>query len=96
MQRAFWKLAVLLLVVGLGLGFGMSQTSAQSENNGQSEIQRGLSIAPVPLDMTGKSRGLVGLGSYYVNGVSDCVGCHSGASGHLGGGNSFGPVFSRN
>src|SRR5262245_48601925 len=97
MKKAVWNLVVGFLVVGLVLALSMSQISAQSENNnGQSEIQRGLSIAPVPLNMTGKNRGLVGLGSYYVNGVSDCVGCHSGTSGYLGGGNVFGPVLARN
>lgn len=95
MTRAFRMTGAVMLVVGLGLLFGMTQTSAQSDN-GQSEIQRGLSIAPVPLNLKDNKRGLVGLGSYYVNGVSDCTGCHSGATGHLGGGNPFGPVFSRN
>ena len=70
---------------------------AQGQDNpGESEIQRGFDIAPVPLNLKGKSRSLVGLGSYYVNGVSDCFGCHSGPSGYLSGGNPFGPVFSRN
>ena len=95
MTKAFRMTGAVMLVVGLGLLFGMTQTSAESDN-GQSEIQRGLSIAPVPLNLKDNKRGLVGLGSYYVNGVSDCVGCHSGATGHLGGGNPFGPVFSRN
>jgi len=66
------------------------QIPAQQESNGESEAQRGFEIAPVPLDLAGKNRSLVGLGSYYVNGVSDCVGCHSGATGHLGGGVPFG------
>jgi hypothetical protein len=95
MKRAVRRLGAVVMVVGLGLLVGVTQTWAQSDN-GQSEIPRGMSIAPVTLDLTGKKPGLVGLGSYYVNGVSDCVGCHSGASGHLGGGNTFGPVLSRN
>ena len=65
-------------------------------NSGESEIQRGLEIAPVTLDFKGKNRSLVGQGSYYVNGISDCVGCHTGETGHLGGGVDFGPVFTRN
>jgi hypothetical protein len=40
-------------------------------------IHRGLEIAPVPLDFVGKNRRLVGLGSYLVNAVADCNGCHS-------------------
>jgi hypothetical protein len=46
-------------------------------DGGESEIQRGFQIAPVPLNLAGKNRGLVGLGSYFVNGPMDCVGCHS-------------------
>jgi hypothetical protein len=44
---------------------------------GQSEIQRGYQIAPVPLNMAGKNPALVGLGSYLVNGPMDCTGCHT-------------------
>ena len=46
-------------------------------NGGESEIQRGFEIAPVPLNLAGKNRGLVGLGSYLVNGPMDCLGCHT-------------------
>src|SRR5437667_11462002 len=38
---------------------------------------QGLAIAPVPLDLRGKNRFLVGLGSYIVNGSGACVGCHT-------------------
>jgi hypothetical protein len=65
-------------------------------NNGQSEVQIGFEIAPVELDLQGKNRSLVGQGSYYVNGISDCVGCHSGANGHMSGGVNFGIAVSRN
>jgi len=37
----------------------------------------GLSIAPVPLNLTGKDPTLVGLGSFIVNAQSDCNGCHT-------------------
>lgn len=49
---------------------------AQS-GGGDSRIQIGLSAAPVPLNLKGKNIALVGLGSYYVNVVGDCNGCHS-------------------
>ena len=42
-----------------------------------SKIQIGFAIAPVPLNLHGKNRQLVGLGSYLVNAVSECNGCHS-------------------
>jgi len=41
------------------------------------KIQQGFEIAPVPLNLKGKDRALVGLGSYLVNAVVDCNGCHT-------------------
>ena len=38
---------------------------------------RGLAIAPVPLNLAGKDRALVGLGSYIVNSQGGCNGCHT-------------------
>jgi hypothetical protein len=88
--------AAFLVVVVILFG-GIARSAAQQGNNSQSEVQRGFDIAPVPLDLTLKNRSLVGLGSYYVNSVSDCVGCHTvGGGSYLGGGEPFGPVFSRN
>jgi hypothetical protein len=46
-------------------------------NDDESRIKRGFAIAPVPLNLEGKNRALVGLGSYIVNAVADCDGCHS-------------------
>jgi hypothetical protein len=45
-----------------------------------SQIRQGFAISPIPpakLDFTGKNKASVGLGSYLVNGVADCSGCHS-------------------
>jgi hypothetical protein len=46
-------------------------------NNNESKIQQGFEIAPVPLNLVGRNRALVGLGSYIVNAQADCNGCHS-------------------
>jgi hypothetical protein len=44
----------------------------------------------VKLNLTGKNRALVGLGSYIVNSSSDCNGCHFGPGGEfVDGGNPF-------
>src|SRR5258705_13348603 len=48
-----------------------------SDRKEESRIQRGFEIAPVLLNLQGKNRALVGLGSYIVNAVGDCNGCHS-------------------
>jgi hypothetical protein len=43
----------------------------------ESKVHIGLEIAPVTLNYDGRDRKLVGLGSYLVNAVGDCNGCHS-------------------
>lgn len=47
------------------------------DDDDQSRIRIGLEIAPVPLNLEGKDIAKVGLGSYLVNAVGDCNGCHS-------------------
>lgn len=47
------------------------------EGDDESKIHQAFAIAPVPLNLEGKDRRLVGLGSYIVNAVADCNGCHS-------------------
>jgi len=53
-----------------------------------SKIIRGFQIAPVPLNLGGRSAASVGLGSYLVNSVGGCNGCHTQPS-TLDGGNPF-------
>jgi hypothetical protein len=43
-------------------------------------FRQGLEIAPVPLDFAGRSRNLVGLGSYVVNALGGCNDCHTNPS----------------
>ena len=81
-----FKTAGLLAVAG-AVAFAILMTTSsrtvrasQDETGDQNEeslIQRGFDIAPVPLNMEHKNRALVGLGSYIVNAVGDCNGCHS-------------------
>ena len=77
------KRTVLVLLAGLALGVvligappGRAGDKDKDNNNDESKIKRGFEIAPVPLDLRGKNRALVGLGSYIVNAVGDCNGCH--------------------
>ncbi len=65
--------AVIILAV---LTLTTSQTHAD-ENDGDFRVKRGFEIAPVPLNLAGKDRGLVGLGSYLVNATSGCNDCHT-------------------
>ncbi|MFY9607808.1 MAG: cytochrome C [Blastocatellia bacterium] len=74
----------LLLIGVLFIGFVVTSLlvivprgQAQGPGNEESKIKRGFEIAPVPLDVAGKNRSLVGLGSYIVNAQGDCNGCHT-------------------
>jgi hypothetical protein len=60
---------------------------AADDESSQSQIQRGFEINPVPLDLKGKNRALVGLGSYIVN-TTGCNDCHTNPS-YAPGGNPF-------
>ncbi|HXJ42888.1 MAG TPA: hypothetical protein VNH18_26640 [Bryobacteraceae bacterium] len=81
MKKAGGMVAALA-VVGLA-GTLLNSGRVQADNdksNGDSEeskIQQGFAIAPVKLNLTGKNRAMVGLGSYIVNAQADCNGCHS-------------------
>ena len=80
-----------LLCLSLGLAASMVAivsspitVSSQSKlaaigNNDESLIQRGFEIAPVPLNLQGKNRALVGLGSYIIN-TGGCNDCHTNPS----------------
>jgi hypothetical protein len=57
--------------------FALSNLSPVSAENEESQSKIGLRIAPVPLNMRGKNPELVGYGSFLVNAVADCNGCHT-------------------
>jgi hypothetical protein len=52
---------------------------AQDDGNNDEEqlVHIGYARAPVPLNLAGKNRDLVGLGSFIVNAQADCNGCHT-------------------
>jgi hypothetical protein len=57
-----------------------SSPRVEAQNYGDDEstlIRIGYEIAPVPLNLAGKDPKLVGLGSFLVNAVGDCNGCHT-------------------
>jgi hypothetical protein len=62
----------------------------QQDNDSESTIRQGFAIAPVPLDLRGKNRALVGKGSYIVNAQADCNACHTtSANQYVPGGNPY-------
>jgi hypothetical protein len=64
-------------VVLVALAISSPQGRADDPNSDAFKIQQGFAIAPVPLNLSGRNRALVGMGSYLVNAVGDCNGCHS-------------------
>src|SRR5215472_9076776 len=70
--------AVVTLVAIVLAAMSVRPARAHADDNDtDSRIQIGFKIAPVPLNLAGKNRALVGLGSYIVNAQGDCNGCHS-------------------
>jgi hypothetical protein len=68
--------ATLAVVVLAGMFINPTRGRAESDDN-ESKIQRGFAIAPVRLNLVGKNRALVGLGSYLVNAAGGCNDCHT-------------------
>ena len=92
--------ALLTLGVIALAGLLSSSPSVQAQDDWHkhnietSRIKLGFEIAPVPLNLEGKDPGLVGLGSYWVNAVSDCNFCHtSGGPPNFNFANGFNPYF---
>jgi hypothetical protein len=56
---------------------GRADNGGGNDPREATKIQIGFSIAPVHLNLVGKSYDLVGLGSFIVNAQSDCNGCHT-------------------
>lgn len=75
--RATATAAVFAGIIFAGLVFNSTRARANDQDDENSKIQIGFDIAPVHLNLAGKDRELVGLGSYIVNAQADCNGCHS-------------------
>jgi len=84
--KSFANLAgaiVLVAIVLAAMSIKAPRVRANDDDD-ESRIQIGLKIAPVQLKMEGRDRAKVGLGSYLVNAVGDCNGCHTSGSAPLG------------
>ena len=73
------SLATTSLLAGfiLLIFLGYVRTTIAQGSSEQSQIQIGMNISPVHLNLTGKNRSLVGLGSYIVNAQGGCNDCHT-------------------
>jgi hypothetical protein len=81
--RTFLKSAAAAAAFAAILLAAMSNTTPRvkatgdgDDDSGDSRIQQGFAIAPVHLNLDGKNRALVGLGSYIVNATVPCNECH--------------------
>src|SRR5262245_31668770 len=67
-------IASCAISTALLLGAGSALADSTTRN---ARVRIGLEIAPVALDLRGKNRALVGLGSYLVNATGGCNDCHT-------------------
>jgi hypothetical protein len=75
MQSTFRVLAVIFGSMFLAVVAMTAQGSGADSD--ESRVKQGYQLAPVPLDLAGKNRASVGLGSYLVNAVAGCNDCHT-------------------
>jgi hypothetical protein len=67
------------LAIAAAIALAAFPLASSADGDSQSQIQRGYQINPVQLDLAGKNRALVGLGSYIVN-TGGCNDCHTSPS----------------
>ena len=77
------SLAKLLFVAATSLAVVFAAMSIKapranaSDDDTNSKIKIGFAIAPVPLNLKGRNKAMVGLASYIANAQGDCNGCHT-------------------
>lgn len=74
--RISGTIAALAVIMLAGTSIKPPRAQANDDDT-DSRVEIGFKIAPVPLNLEGKDRALVGLGSYLVNAIGDCNGCHT-------------------
>ncbi len=75
--KATLALSVAGVIIFVGARLSPLKVHADEQGSNQEVAEIGLKIAPVKLNLTGKDPTLVGVGSYIVNAVADCNGCHT-------------------
>jgi len=75
-----FKATAALIAAGIGVALVLSSVQrlqAQDLPDDAARVIQGYAIAPMNLKLAGKDPIKVGLGSYWVNAIGDCNGCHS-------------------
>lgn len=79
LMKAAGPAAVVVAIVLAGtLGVSPRGRAESNESFDPGRVAQGLAIAPVHLTYPPEERNLVGFGSWLVNAVGDCNGCHNG------------------
>jgi len=76
-MRRTWFPLILLVVTGLALVLANAGMGSSGGAPLDPRARIGLQIAPLPLNVVGKNKEMVGLGSYMLNTVGNCNDCHS-------------------
>jgi hypothetical protein len=85
-ERKFQKMLVPaatclpILVAGLLVTSPRGLAQSDQASFDPARVEQGFVIAPVPLNYPKELRNYVGFGSWLVNAVADCNGCHNGGS----------------
>jgi hypothetical protein len=88
LAKTWGTLTAMVVIVVAGILISSLRLGAHEDNDRERDrdrdrdsndprIEQGFDVAPVPLNLEGKNRALVGLGSYLVNVVASCNDCHS-------------------
>lgn len=77
-ERRVWLALALVAAAALPVSASDKSDRDHDHDGDESQIKRGYELVPpgVRLNLAGKNRALVGLGSYIVN-TSGCIDCHS-------------------
>jgi len=67
----------LTAFVGIFAGVATAKANDNDRDFDDPRIRRGFELAPVELNLHGKDRDLIGLGSYLINAVGGCNDCHT-------------------
>lgn len=78
-RTAGFAIAVAMGALSL-MAAAQTSTSNFYERTEVARVDTGLRIAPVPLKYSHADKYMVGLGSYLVNAIGDCNGCHTNPS----------------
>jgi len=78
LRKSIGTAAALALTITAGMFLSSQRGLADGgHDDNDSSVKANLALAPVPLKLAGKNIELVARGSYLVNAVGECYGCHS-------------------